>query len=81
MTATLEKPFDPPKPSAGLQTHPTLLTLLDAPQPMIVTATNPMTARIIGTSGFGDNTFGYGPFGGVVETVPYGIFDPPTPLL
>jgi hypothetical protein len=81
MTATLEKPFDPPKPSAGFQAGPTLLTLLDAPQPVIMTATNPRTARITGTSSFGDNTFGYGPFGGVVETVPHGSFDPPTPLL
>jgi hypothetical protein len=62
MTATLEKPFDPPKPVNG-------------------TANDPGTARIVGTSSFGDNTFGYGPFGGVVETVPQGSFDPPKPRL
>jgi hypothetical protein len=81
MAATLEKPFDPPKPSVGFQASPTLLTLLDAPKPMTDTANDPGTARITGTSSFGDNTFGYGPFGGVVETIPQGMFDPPKPRL
>jgi hypothetical protein len=57
----------------------TLVGAFDPPKPVNLTTNDPATVRIVGGSSFGDNTFGYGPFGGVDETVPYGMFDPPTP--
>jgi hypothetical protein len=64
----------------GLTTSsPALARVLDPPRPAALTASKPTLVRVTGSSSFGDNTFGYGPFGGVTETSAYGMFDPPRP--